>query len=702
MKTSGSDSWYRRIRNWFFGYDFFVSYHWHSGGTYAVNLAARLRERGYEVFLDRAEYAMGDDWKHVGEVALRNTQRLVLIATREAVFASKPVEREVILFTDRGRHCIPIFFGCRFTPEEQETFGQHSGQNIVLDRLPDATLHIQDDIENLATGPSTDVLEKLVGAHRIMRRRRVRSIAVLITMAVLAMAAIVSSVLGVSANRSLGLAEQRLAQSSLQNGHRAIQSGEDIDAALLWYADALQTTGWRSESTRQSARSLIGAWIHSIPRHQLVHENTIHSISLDPKGQTLATACHDNVRLWSVATGELLDEQVAFSPEDDGFSVEKFSRIVRFSPDGATLAAATTQGKVRLWDVPTYQVRGQLPRHSGAITALAFSPEGNLLATASNGTLFLDDERGNFNAGLWDVKTLKPILPPIQNDYFPCLAVAISRDGKFLAIADGKASALQGNARLLNVDSGQVVGAPLIDGQCVYAIAFSPDGLRLAAGGGDSLDAKKAWAQIWDSAGAAEGHRIHHNDSVKHVSFSPNGNFLASGSEDGTVRLSPARELEPPYYGKSMKHSKAISALAFSYDSRTIATASADATVCLWDVLTGGLRAVPLKHDGPVTEISYRSEASMLATASDNQAFVWTVDNVQPRLVLKHKYQVSDVAFSPDGNVIVTACPDLATSAGEVLLWNHATGQPLSDPIPHKCHVMHVKFSRSCPLFENW
>ena len=125
--------WYHRLKDWLWGYDFFISYHWASGGNYAVNLAARLRDKGYDVFLDRADYALGDKWKQVGEVALRNTQRLVLIATREAVFESKPVEREVIFFTDRSRHCIPIFFGDNFAEEEKQT----PGKFVVLDRLPD-------------------------------------------------------------------------------------------------------------------------------------------------------------------------------------------------------------------------------------------------------------------------------------------------------------------------------------------------------------------------------------------------------------------------------------------------------------------------------------------------------------------------------------------------------------------------------------
>src|SRR3954470_12711143 len=101
---------WRKLANWFWGYDYFVSYHWDSGGAYAVSLAQRLRDRNYDVFLDRREMAAGEDWKRAGQRAIRNTRRFVLVATRKAVTASTPVEYEVRLFTSRGRHVIPIVF----------------------------------------------------------------------------------------------------------------------------------------------------------------------------------------------------------------------------------------------------------------------------------------------------------------------------------------------------------------------------------------------------------------------------------------------------------------------------------------------------------------------------------------------------------------------------------------------------------------
>jgi hypothetical protein len=64
-------SYWRRALDFVFGYDFFISYAWSDGATYAAALAARLEDKRFAVFLDRAKYAAGDDWKKVGAWTLR-------------------------------------------------------------------------------------------------------------------------------------------------------------------------------------------------------------------------------------------------------------------------------------------------------------------------------------------------------------------------------------------------------------------------------------------------------------------------------------------------------------------------------------------------------------------------------------------------------------------------------------------------------
>ena len=105
----GSRSLPRRLLDFVFGYDFFISYSWNDGAAYASALASRLKADGFQVFLDRASYASGDDWKKVGAWTLRRTGQLILVGSPAAI-RSDPVIHEVEIFSKTGRQIVPINF----------------------------------------------------------------------------------------------------------------------------------------------------------------------------------------------------------------------------------------------------------------------------------------------------------------------------------------------------------------------------------------------------------------------------------------------------------------------------------------------------------------------------------------------------------------------------------------------------------------
>ena len=181
------EPWWRRLTNMIWGYDFFVSYNWASGGQYAVGLAERLRERGYDCFLDQSEFAAGDDWKSEAQKALSNTRRLVIIATREAMVKSEAVRHEINVFTRRSRRVIPIVFGERFSEDEQHHLP-------TLKQIPEATIDLVEEMDRLDKGPSETILTKLIQAHRLVRRRSVRVMIVAAALSILATAAGVASI----------------------------------------------------------------------------------------------------------------------------------------------------------------------------------------------------------------------------------------------------------------------------------------------------------------------------------------------------------------------------------------------------------------------------------------------------------------------------------------------------------------------------
>src|SRR5690349_10105981 len=100
----------RRLVDLLFGYDFFISYTWCDGSSYAHSLYRKLKAQGFTVFLDKNDFARGDNWSLLGQHALRLTRQLVVVATPR-VHQSKPVCEEVAAFSVTGRRIIPIEIG---------------------------------------------------------------------------------------------------------------------------------------------------------------------------------------------------------------------------------------------------------------------------------------------------------------------------------------------------------------------------------------------------------------------------------------------------------------------------------------------------------------------------------------------------------------------------------------------------------------
>ena len=297
------------------------------------------------------------------------------------------------------------------------------------------------------------------------------------------------------------------------------------------------------------------------------HRLGVNSVALSPDGRTLATASADGtVRLWNVARRTPLGQPLS------GHRAAVWS--VAFSPDGRTLASAGADGTVILWNVARQAPRGPpLRGHVGEVTAVAFSPDGQTLASAGA------DE----TVRLWGVADpAAPIrLGRLTGHDDEVTAAAFSPDSRTLASgSDDK------TIRLWDVTSRTPLGQPLTGHEAaVTSVAFSPDGRTLASGSEDST------VRMWDVTNPVSATRLDpplqgHNLGVSAVAFSPDGDTLASGGDEGIVILwDVADPAHPARLGQPLTgHSEAVAAVAFSPDGRTLASGSDDRSVILWDV----------------------------------------------------------------------------------------------------------------------
>jgi WD40 repeat protein/tetratricopeptide (TPR) repeat protein len=164
-----------------------------------------------------------------------------------------------------------------------------------------------------------------------------------------------------------------------------------------------------------------------------------------------------------------------------------------------------------------------------------------------------------------------------------------------------------------------------------------------------------------------------HTGWVFSVCYSPDGTRLATASADATVRVWDTRTGQQTLLLRG--HAGGVLAVCFSPDGTRIATTAQDRTARVWDARSGTQVLLLRGHTDPVTSVSFSPDGARLATAAaDGTARVWDARSGTQVLLLRgHADVVTSVCFSPEGSRIATASGD-----GTARVWDADTGEPLA------------------------
>ena len=445
--------------------------------------------------------------------------------------------------------------------------------------------------------------------------------------------------------------------------------------------------------------SSIGIWLYDANTGRELdlladHTGSVNVLAFSPDGKTFASGSRDTtICLWDITTNRLLSTLSGHTASVD---------TLVFSPDGATLASASRvwQDKVRLWDVNNGREHTIPLGYWSSASTLAFSPNGKTLAIGE----------GNGGIHLYNAYTGAALSTYFGTHTSSVNTLSYSPNGKTLASGSSDSTIW-----LCDAETGQRRKTLTKHNSSVTSLAFSPDGKILASASWDGT------LRLWDaSAGRELGTLTGHTGWINALAYSRDGRTLVSGGNDGTLRLWSATTRHE-LFTLTGHTSEVIGPIGFSPDGRILASESLlpDETIKLLNVSTGQEYSISSEYPVRTKGLAFSPDSKILASGSYQKIYLWNAEtgvhlstlggqmnsgaaqkfaskilNIPPGE--GHTDWIQTLAFSPNGCFLATGSEDKT-----IRLWNISAGHEISFPGRHTDSVNVLSFSSDSRLLAS-
>ncbi len=479
-----------------------------------------------------------------------------------------------------------------------------------------------------------------------------------------------------------------------------LATGGDDGYVILWNLDTGRSLGVLPQGTNNPVREVTfspdGSQIAAVTADNLLHlwnattrrpievleghEAALTDVAYSPDGRFLATTSDDGAVILREAASNTIIQSInpdfagEVVSEDEDEEIEFSATAVTFSPVNENnqtsefVTAAFGNGVILIWQTGSWTELTTLSGHANRINEIAFSPNSQLLGSASNDN----------TAKVYDVATGQAIFT-LSGHTGAISSIAFTPDDNTI-ITTSK----DGTTRLWNDEAGLTPDILTGHRDTIRALDFNANGTRIASGGVGQI------VYIWDTGNNEIIDRlIEHTSTINDVAFHPtNENLLATVGNDTRAYLwdlNTGEVLEPP-----MDHDANVTAVIFNPDGSTLITGSADGLITLWDTETHQ-RLLTLENESPVRDVAVSADGTLLAVGLENNtAVIWDIQNGSNQIIhtfAEHEGPVNTVTFSPDDQYLATGSEDNTAK-----IWNVDSGEIVRTLTGHSGPITDVAF----------